>query len=340
MTDGKSRRPVTTRDIAEALGMNQSTVSRALRNDHSVSEKTRKKVQTKAKQLNYRPNPLVSAFTAQVRTYRRSATGATIALLDCYGKNQVSYFLDRYRKGVKERADELGFDIDTLSFEDMDQSIKRLSKVLYSRGIKGLIVLPVPAGIDLSDMRFDDIASATIDYSLASPNLHRATPDYFQGLWLAMDELHAAGYRRIGFVTEAVDHARIGRPWMGAYLAWREEHLDHKRIPVHIVSDWNRQAFFKWIDSAKPDVVLSNEYRFYEWMVERKMKIPRDIGFAGLCRDYRGKDASHIDQNRMTVGSSAVDLVVGQLYRNDYGLPELEKTVLIEGKWVAGDTTR
>jgi hypothetical protein len=38
------------------------------------------------------------------------------------------------------------------------------------------------------------------------------------------------------------------------------------------------------------------------------------------------------------VGAAAVDLVVEQLHGNSYGLPEIPKTVLIEGRWITGTT--
>ena len=45
-----------------------------------------------------------------------------------------------------------------------------------------------------------------------------------------------------------------------------------------------------------------------------------------------------IDQNNEQVGAAAVDLVVEQLHGNSYGLPEIPKTVLIEGRWITGTT--
>jgi LacI family transcriptional regulator/LacI family fructose operon transcriptional repressor len=40
------------------------------------------------------------------------------------------------------------------------------------------------------------------------------------------------------------------------------------------------------------------------------------------------------------VAAAAVDLVVSQIQRRERGLPDQPKTVLIEGTWVDGVTTR
>ena len=47
---------VTISDIAKFMGISASTVSRALNNNPTISEETRKNVQEVAKQLNYKPN--------------------------------------------------------------------------------------------------------------------------------------------------------------------------------------------------------------------------------------------------------------------------------------------
>ena len=49
-------RPVTLEDIAQRLNISRSTVSKALRGRSDVSKKTREKVLSLAKELNYVPN--------------------------------------------------------------------------------------------------------------------------------------------------------------------------------------------------------------------------------------------------------------------------------------------
>jgi LacI family transcriptional regulator len=47
---------ITSRDIAKAVGVSQSTVSRALRSDPRVAEETRQRVVEAAQRLAYTPN--------------------------------------------------------------------------------------------------------------------------------------------------------------------------------------------------------------------------------------------------------------------------------------------
>ncbi len=58
-------RPLTLRDVSEASGVSEMTVSRVLRNRGDVSETTRERVLEKAKELGYVPNKIAGALASQ-----------------------------------------------------------------------------------------------------------------------------------------------------------------------------------------------------------------------------------------------------------------------------------
>ena len=58
-------RPLTLRDVSEASGVSEMTVSRVLRNRGDVSEATRERVLTAAKTLGYVPNKIAGALASQ-----------------------------------------------------------------------------------------------------------------------------------------------------------------------------------------------------------------------------------------------------------------------------------
>lgn len=59
------RNPLTLRDVSEASGVSEMTVSRVLRNRDDVSQDTREKVLIAAKQLGYVPNKIAGALASQ-----------------------------------------------------------------------------------------------------------------------------------------------------------------------------------------------------------------------------------------------------------------------------------
>jgi LacI family gluconate utilization system Gnt-I transcriptional repressor len=60
-----AKRPLTLRDVSEASGVSEMTVSRVLRNRGDVSEATRQKVLEAAKSLGYVPNKIAGALASQ-----------------------------------------------------------------------------------------------------------------------------------------------------------------------------------------------------------------------------------------------------------------------------------
>lgn len=61
----KPQRPLTLRDVSEASGVSEMTVSRVLRNRGDVSEATRLRVLDAAKRLGYVPNKIAGALASQ-----------------------------------------------------------------------------------------------------------------------------------------------------------------------------------------------------------------------------------------------------------------------------------
>ncbi|WP_448634936.1 LacI family DNA-binding transcriptional regulator [Pedobacter panaciterrae] len=58
-------KPITLKDIAIALDLSPSTVSRALRDTYDISEKTKKLVNDYATLVNYQSNPMAAGLRSK-----------------------------------------------------------------------------------------------------------------------------------------------------------------------------------------------------------------------------------------------------------------------------------
>ena len=333
MTPETQPQSITIRDIAARVGVAMSTVSRALRGEPCISQARRAAVQVAARELGYRPNPLVSALMAQVRPRRHARRSVAVALLNCFPRGARSFSED-YDRSIRARADAFGYRIESLRLEDVVPP-GRLDRVLDARGIRGLIVLPVPANVALEGLSYERLAAATVDPSLKRPHLHRASADYFQGMITALKQLSALGHKRIGFVTGTDEVARIGDLWLAAYLLWQSSVPPERRLAVHMPQQANISAFRAWLRHERPDAIVSNLRHPFDWLPTDGANSVRTIAYAHL---NVGSDwpTSGIDQHHEQVAWAAFDLVVSQLNRNEYGLPATPQTVLIEGTWVDG----
>jgi LacI family transcriptional regulator len=328
----QSSRPVTTRDVAEKAGVAQSTVSRALSNNPQISESERKRISAIAQKLGYRPNPFVSAFTAQVRGYRRSPQGASIAFLDCTPAKRRNFTRD-YREGAAKRAKSLGYKDEVFRLSELNGSIERLNGILNARGISSLLVLPVPEGCDLSAVRWENLVCATIDYTLRKPDMHRASPDYFNAMQLTLQKLEEMGRKRIVFCARQEDVTDIAPPWLGAYSCWQRLKKPADRMDSYISTAWDKAHFQQWLKHAKPDALVTNSAHFFDWAEEADFRLP-DMAFSALSSYKDRPDIAHIDQNPEQVGAAAIDLIIGQIHRNERGLPALPKRVLVASSWI------
>lgn len=80
--------------------------------------------------------------------------------------------------------------------------------------------------------------------------------------------------------------------------------------------------------------------QLYEGETAPGVKLPDELGFAVLDRSPGITTASGVDQQMEEVGAAAVEQLVGLIRRGDRGAPKHPRTVLIEPRWVDGDTTR
>ena len=349
------QRAVTTRDIAQAAGVAQSTVSRALRNAPSISAAERERIKKIAQKLGYRPNPFVSAFTAQVLHYRRSPQGAVIAFIECSDVETV--YSREYQEGARDRAHALGFSTEIFRLADVNHSFPRLNKVLQARAISAALILPVPAGVDFSTFDFEPLACAAVDPTLHNAQVSRAEPDYFQNMQLALDVLEARGYKRPTFGSHAGESALISNAWLGAFTAWQAFRPRRERMEP-CLNVWGREKVSQWYLRHKPDAIICNSLEYFVWAAESGLK-PPDVAYvflgagprrpllsrftnsASSVHDELGKlMISGVNQNRHQVGAFAVDNIVAQIHRNEYGLHRHPNTLMVQGTWFEGETIR
>jgi len=116
-----------------------------------------------------------------------------------------------------------------------------------------------------------------------------------------------------------------------------------------VVSGWplrpdtlaaSRRNFLDWVEAEKPDAVIVTFYQAGEWLRGAGIRVPQDIGLAhlGLTPDVEGW--SGIDQDPAEIGAAAVEMLVGNILHNEYGVPGRPRILRLPGSWVQGKTTR
>src|SRR5262245_11457734 len=194
--------PPTLKGIAARAGVSAMTVSLALRNHPKIPASTRERIQTIARELGYRPNPMVHALMAEVRARRPMRSATTLAFVTAFptrdGWRRGSYIYVEYHAGAVERARQLGYAIEEVWAKEPGMTGRRLTQVLETRSIRGLLIAPLPQSRGHLSLDWSKFAAATFGSSLYKPELHRATVDHFGAITMALRKLRKLGYRRIG----------------------------------------------------------------------------------------------------------------------------------------------
>ncbi len=332
--------------LAKDAGVNVSTVSRALRGVAGVSSAERDRIRALADRLGYRPNPFIAAFVAQVRTYRHAPIPATIAMLDCWPEDRPIWanFDDTldYIGGIRARAHALGYHVERIRLLDLDNSVERLQRLLATRRIYGLLVLPVPKGTDLSGLDFSRLACATIDFSLQQPALiRRVSPHYYRNMRLVLTTLAARGYRRIGYAVTSIAAQVEDDLCLAAFLAFGARNPHLCVAPCLIKEVVTRQRdLVSWMRRERPDALVTADFMMPDDLVKAGFCVPEDIATVALSRPSDVTSTAHIDENDREVGARAVDMIVDAINRNELGLPATRMDHFVDGLWQEGRTVR
>lgn len=338
----KAVHPPTLQQIADRIGISKTAVSMALRNQPRISEKLKARVRREASAVGYTPNPLLAAHMAHLRRKPTARYQATLAFILSASRAHIrKYSRDLFRLyflGLQERCGQLGYRIEEFSLADGETGPKRLSDILRNRGIHGVVVAPVPVPGSRLDLNWDQFASVALGYSLGAPLLHRASPDVFNNMGRILAELSARGYRRPAVALAESDDARVNHLTLARFLAWQFVEATDRLVPPLITREQNERETLRWYRAHRPDVIISPNPLVYAWLRAAKVEVPGKVGFVTPYWIPQYPSMSGIDQNYGLVAAAAIDLLVGQLHRNERGVPSEPKLMLLPGQWIEGNT--
>ncbi|NJK95329.1 MAG: LacI family transcriptional regulator [Bacteroidales bacterium] len=181
------------KDIAKALNISISTVSRALRDTGEIHPETRKHVLELAEKLNYKPNPLAMSLLKN----RTQSIGVIIPEIDdCY----FSLIL----RGIDKVASEHGFRLITCYTNESQQAeIKAVNDLLFFR-VDGIIACPANELTDyqhFQNLIDDEFPLVHLDRDCIDLPVTKIMTNNFTSAYIVTEHLIKAGCRRIALIT-------------------------------------------------------------------------------------------------------------------------------------------
>ncbi len=341
--------PVTMRVIAEQVGYSKNTVSLALRGHRSIPESTRALIRKAADKLGYRPNAVVSHLIAQLRAGRTAQFQAKLALVNAHRDPKAfrtHATIPAYVRGCERRGLQLGYTFDQFWLHDPKLKAESWIRILRTRGIKGIIVVglmdhnQLPPHLEQVWAAFPSVVTGV---RTRDPALSFSCVDHHDLLIQAFERALALGYQRPALVIdERIDRLVEGR-FSGAMLTAQQGLPAARRVPAFLQIEPARsdpKMFPRWLDRYKPDVLLSLYNIVFPWLKEHGLRVPQDIGVIQLEWRESHAEISGMNQHNDAVGEAAVDMVVGQIHRNESGIPDFPRATLIGASWVDGESVR
>ncbi len=338
---------VTQRDLARLARVSHTTVSLALRNHPSIPPATRARIAELARKHHYQPDAMLAALNAYRVRRAPSQFQGTLAWLTSFasaGAWREMIQAEGYFLGAHARAERLGYKLEEFWIADPALSAHRASHVLQARGVRGLLVAPLPVAHGDLALDWNRFSAVALGYSLARPQLHVVMNHQFRNMRHLVHQLHRLGYRRIGFAMPATTDERVDHNYLGGFWVTQQELIPgSSRIAPWLAPAFTEEGFREWARATEPDAIITSAswaHQVIKWLAADGRHVPRDVGVAVASTPFGDRTISGIDENVRAVGAMAVDTVVGMIHRNEAGIPEMPWRILAEGTWFAGRTVR
>ena len=329
------KRP-TIKDIALKAKVSISTVSYSLRNHKRISQRTRNRIQKIAESMGYRRNPHISALMAEIGRGRKIHTVENLALVWPQGSRlycKTEDFCKQIVLGMGKRASALGYGISQFWLEEDQISGERLSSILFTRNIRGVVFSPAFYSSSLSiDMNWNNFACVALGHAQWTPEMHRAMPNHYLAVRECILYLRKMGCRRPAAVFSEDINARTDLSQEASFLAHHPSR-DARNL-IYFATKANLKGIPEWIKKVKADGVLLGRHEILDICIQSdpdffKFCVPVTLDWTCSKQNLPG-----ILFRYDLVAAAAVDLLAAQLQANETGIPAHPHVLMMRGDWL------
>ncbi|MFC4210230.1 LacI family DNA-binding transcriptional regulator [Pedobacter lithocola] len=261
--------------LAQELNISIATVSKALNDSYEISLKTKNRVLSLAKELNYTPNPAASNL--------RSNKTKTIAVIV---PNVANNFFSLAIKGIEEIARKYGHHVLIYQTHEDAEMEKSFTNSLLNGRVDGILT-SVSSNEYNSDYYRDLVKKVPLvffDRVYESLDAFKITTDDYQISFTATEHFIDCGCKSIAFLY-GLGKLPAGRARLSGYQDALEAHGIEFRDELVLDYSEDEEVNFSNIKTLfkeyKPDALFSSIEEFiipaYMACAELKFRIPEDV---------------------------------------------------------------
>lgn len=336
------KRKTTIKDIANALQITPSAVSRALHNHPRISDKTKRAVRRKAEELGYQPNHLASAL----RSGRSNLVGIVVPRTN-------SYFFSSVVESIEEELNKVGYNvIITQSNESYDKECRNIEALLQTQ-VDGIIASLANETITFE--HYEKIKEKGIPLILYDRGENDIGVDYigiddYQSSHIVVDHLVEQGCERIAHIA-GFSHTRIYKNRIRGYIDALLKHnlpiVESLLIESDLTIKDGREKTEELLKLPKlPDAIFaSGDYAALgalQVLQEKGIRVPEDIALVGFSDEPFTKlitpSISTIYQHNRKIGKLVAQQFLLRVKDKDWK-PELHK-IILDAELIIRDSSR
>jgi LacI family transcriptional regulator len=325
---------ITMNDIAKALNLSASTVSKALSNSYEISEKTKKLVLDYAQANNYRPNLIAQSL----KQGHSNSIGIVVANID-------NHFFSQVINGIESIAYNEGYNvIFTQTHESYDLEVKNVSHLAH-RSVDGLLISlsTETKNIEhLQKLQAQGLPIVFFDRVSDEMDTHKVIVDNFKGAYDAITHLIKSGYKNIAHLTSTAS-TYVTRERLSGYTKALTDNgleVNEQYIKYCQYGGKNKDEIKEMLNElltayVKPDALFTAFDRITTVTLgllhQLKISIPQDIALLGFTNtvlaDVLNPSLSTVFQPGFEMGQEATKLLIS-LIKSKHTVTDFETIVL------------
>lgn len=326
------KKKVTIKDIAKHVGVNPSTVSKALRESSDISVEMQKKVKRISKEMGYRPNRLAKSLIDK----RSNILGVLIPDL------RISFFSEATR-GIYEEAAQQGFECILMVHDEKPENERKKLEFLSDINVDGILLNAVDETTNLDfyqQLKREGIKIVCWDRKLATAGFDSVTINDECASFDLTNKFIQSGRKKIMFIGPNKGISVAKERFEGYLRALTENNvnIDHNLIlETELTFESAHNLLYEALQKGTEiDAIICVgglvAFGAGNAILERKLRIPEDV-ILGEFGDNRiistlGIPFYSVNQNPYKIGKEAVDLLIKTI--NDKNKHSESQNIIIE----------
>ncbi|GHV36487.1 LacI family transcriptional regulator [Spirochaetia bacterium] len=333
---------ITVKDIAQAGGFSEATVSRALNGSSSVTVLTKKKIFEVARRLGYKPG-LVSPLVSGSQGHNKKV-GIII-------RDITNPFFSSITSLIFENLENSGYQAFITTLSRSSKQEHDSIKMLVDIGVCGIIAAPRSARTidNIRTLIGSAIPTVLIFDTYDDPEVHFVSIDHEKAMFKGTEYLINLGHRKIYYIGADPENLVIRERVQGFEKALAVNHIPPNQYKI-LHTPANRTGGYSAVTSilnsgdCPTAIVAATDYVAFgamEALKEHSLRIPADISLMGFdnveMSSYSSISLTTIAQPDRELSDRAVNMLINQIEHRD----RLDrKHVILDSSLIIRDTCR